>query len=89
MMHTHFTLGLITYLIIICGHSTKATDFYNDTGPVVKLFAGNFGPTIIDSPNSWVIEFYSSRCATCQEFASSYVLFAEDIAGEQHHRLNG
>jgi len=58
----------------------------NDRG-IFNLEAGNFSSTIVGSNTAWVVEFYSSYCGHCINFAPHFKEFASQVAGNGGHFL--
>nr|XP_039269923.1 sulfhydryl oxidase 1-like [Styela clava] len=61
-----------------------AVGLYGTEDNVTILTASSFEETVFDSPYIWIIEFYSSWCGHCQEFAPTFKAFAKDIAEWQN-----
>ncbi|XP_071529825.1 sulfhydryl oxidase 2-like isoform X2 [Panulirus ornatus] len=62
----------------------SAASLYNSTDDVVILDYSNFTSTIYGTENAWVVEFYSSWCGHCIEFAPTWKLFAKDVKDWEH-----
>lgn len=58
----------------------KVVGLYGTEDNVTILTATTFEETVFNSPYIWLIEFYSSWCGHCQEFAPTFKAFAKDIA---------
>jgi hypothetical protein len=54
---------------------------------IVNLETGNFSSTIVGSKTAWIVEFYSSYCGHCINFAPHFKEFAIQIAGKAVLRM--
>lgn len=54
---------------------------YKETDPIVQLNIANFKSTIVATSNAWLIEFYSSWCGHCIDFAPAFIQLANDVKG--------
>jgi thiol oxidase len=54
---------------------------YKDTDPIVQMTVVDFKTTILETSNAWLIEFYSSWCGHCIDFAPTFVELANDVKG--------
>lgn len=63
---------------------------YEAKDPIVQLSRDNFKEKIYDQPVAHLVEFYSSWCGHCVNFAPTWLEFSKQIAGEmiQLNRLN-
>jgi thiol-disulfide isomerase/thioredoxin len=52
----------------------------NDRG-IVNLETGNFSSTVLGSKTAFLVEFYSSYCGHCINFAPTFKDFASQIEG--------
>lgn len=50
--------------------------------PIVQLNIANFKSTIVATSNAWLIEFYSSWCGHCIDFAPAFIQLANDVKGK-------
>jgi thiol oxidase len=41
----------------------------------------DFKSTIVATSNAWLVEFYSSWCGHCIDFAPAYIQLANDVKG--------
>lgn len=59
----------------------ESMKLYKDTDPVVQMTVVDFKTTIVDTSNAWLIEFYSSWCGHCIDFAPIFIELANDVKG--------
>ena len=44
----------------------------------------DFKSTIVATSNAWLVEFYSSWCGHCIDFAPAFIQLANDVKGKEH-----
>lgn len=54
---------------------TSALSFYR------QLSVLDFSSTVMATSNAWLIEFYSSWCGHCIDFAPTFLKLANDVKG--------
>ncbi|XP_046654495.1 sulfhydryl oxidase 1-like [Daphnia pulicaria] len=54
---------------------------YKDSDPIVQMNIADFKSTIVATSNAWLVEFYSSWCGHCIDFAPAYIQLANDVKG--------
>ncbi|XP_057369617.1 sulfhydryl oxidase 1-like [Daphnia carinata] len=54
---------------------------YKDSDPIVQMNVANFQSTIVATSNAWLVEFYSSWCGHCIDFAPAFIQLANDVKG--------
>ncbi|KAI9559056.1 hypothetical protein GHT06_015845 [Daphnia sinensis] len=54
---------------------------YKDSDPIVQMNVADFKSTIMATSNAWLIEFYSSWCGHCIDFAPAFIQLANDVKG--------
>lgn len=59
----------------------QSVKLYKDTDPIVQMSVVDFKETTLDTSNAWLIEFYSSWCGHCIDFAPFFVELANDVKG--------
>lgn len=57
---------------------------YNASDPIVLLTTIDFQHTILATSNAWLVEFYSSWCGHCIDFAPAFRELANDVKGLLH-----
>jgi len=55
-------------------------DLYSQTDEVIILDGSNLKETLKNQSSMWLVEYYSSWCGTCHEFAPIFKKFAKDVA---------
>lgn len=55
--------------------------YFRLTDPIVQLNVSNFNSTLPNQNHAWLIEFYSSWCGHCINFAPSFVHLAKKVEG--------
>eukprot|EP00659_Diplonema_papillatum_P006957 gene6957-10703_t len=53
-----------------------------------ELSASTFKEKVLDSKEAWAVEFYSSRCGSCKEFAPTWKSYASDSPPVKTGQLN-
>jgi thiol-disulfide isomerase/thioredoxin len=66
---------MLAHAAVIENHNVK-----NINNPVIDLTAKNFASLVSGRRTVWLVEFYSTRCSHCVEFAPTY----KDIAKYYH-----
>ena len=77
-------LLLLLYFLNTC-HGVPMVEsmkLYKDTDPVVQMTVVDFKTTIVETANAWLIEFYSSWCGHCIDFAPTFIELANDVKGK-------
>ena len=54
---------------------------YNSSDPIVQLSTLDFKRTILATSNAWLVEFYSSWCGHCIDFAPTFKALAKNVKG--------
>lgn len=50
--------------------------------PITQMSITDFKSTVTGTSNSWLIEFYSSWCGHCIDFAPAFIQLAYDVKGK-------
>jgi thiol-disulfide isomerase/thioredoxin len=75
------------YFLLICRlakampHFSSQPSLYNSSDPITLLSTGDFKQTVLATSNAWLIEFYSSWCGHCIDFAPAFRELANDVKG--------
>jgi len=78
------SLLLLLYSLNTC-HGVPMVEsmkLYKDTDPIVQMTVVDFKTTIVETSNAWLIEFYSSWCGHCIDFAPTFIELANDVKGK-------
>lgn len=78
-----YLLHLLFYSLNTC-HGVAMVEtmkLYKDTDPIVQMTVVDFKTTILETSNAWLIEFYSSWCGHCIDFAPTFIELANDVKG--------
>lgn len=54
---------------------------YNSSDPIVLLSTSDFKKTVLGTNHAWLIEFYSSWCGHCIDFAPAFRTLSNDVKG--------
>lgn len=82
-LHHKYIWAVFLWLLlfpITLGGNRKA-GLYEAEDDVVILVADNFYQTVLLSNKAWMVEFYSSWCGHCVNFAPTWKKFATDVKG--------
>jgi len=71
----------VATIAFFCANSVDAELLYTDEDDVVLLNASSFNRTVLDTPNAWLVEFFSNWCGHCVRYAPLYKQLATDIKG--------
>lgn len=79
--------SVVLIFILLKNSETKAIDhqpgLYNSSDHVVVFNVTNLNSTILHSNNTGhLVEFYSSWCGFCQNFAPKWKALADDVFGK-------
>ncbi|MPC35349.1 Sulfhydryl oxidase 2 [Portunus trituberculatus] len=75
---------VLLFLCFISSLTSIVASLYNSTDDVVILDHTNFTATVHGTENAWVVEFYSSWCGHCIQFAPTWKLFGRDVRDWEH-----
>ncbi|XP_063860177.1 sulfhydryl oxidase 2-like isoform X1 [Scylla paramamosain] len=76
--------AVLLCLCFISSITSIDASLYNSTDDVVILDHTNFTATVHGTENAWVVEFYSSWCGHCIQFAPTWKLFGRDVRDWEH-----
>jgi len=68
-------------LLCVFALSTPVLSLYSPGGPVEVLTAADFKKKVIDSKESWIVEFYASWCGHCKQLAPEFEKAAKALKG--------
>lgn len=58
------------------------TALYTDNDHIALLNVSTFKPTLYNTSNAWIVEFYNSWCGHCIRFAPEWIKLAADVKGK-------
>lgn len=84
-----FVLGVLFTFLLVVDKTEQGGIFgapqalYDSNDHVVILNATSIKSTIYGTSNAWVVEFFSSWCGHCINFAPVYKQFAAEVEGKR------
>lgn len=78
----HLGLSTSKLLLIFTLSIGVEAVLYEPTGDVFVLDDSNFANNVFNSDKIWFVEFFSSWCGHCINFAPTWKSFAKDLQGE-------
>ena len=64
-----------------------STYLYDENDHITLMSVVDFKSTILATSNAWLIEFYSSWCGHCIDFAPAFKQLAKDVKGKDSIRI--
>lgn len=55
--------------------------FFPNDGKIFELSPDNFDELVVQGDDFWIIDFYSTWCSSCVEFAPEYLKIADILRG--------
>ncbi|XP_069951420.1 sulfhydryl oxidase 2 isoform X3 [Cherax quadricarinatus] len=84
MMEAPVLLLLLLLLVSSCCLLTATASLYSSSDPLVLLHSSNYSREVHGVETAWVVEFYSSWCGHCINFAPTFKTFAQDLKDWEH-----
>lgn len=77
---------LFPCLVAPFGFGNRGGDspLYTDKDKITLVENATFKAVILNSPNAWLVEFYSSWCGHCISFAPTFKELALDVYRKNH-----
>jgi protein disulfide-isomerase-like protein len=80
-IHRHFLWHLLTLSLSIIQGFAVSRALYADQSPVVRLTDDNFRRLVLDSSETWLVEFYAPWCGHCRSLAPNWEKAARRLNG--------
>lgn len=89
MYFSGFLASFLLFIYIFPTYSVIADDpdrLFVEGDPIVILDSSNFNKNILQSQQTWFVNFYNSWCGHCIRFAPTWKSFGEDVSGKLSKR---